>query len=93
MVEVDAGGSSGVFTRASAIHLHSAALIRGATESSHNRSVSEVLKQPCSKSDVPVKFVTSCQQVVPNFLTTSDKLCEALNCNTPGTLTQYKSSV
>ena len=29
-----------------------------------NRSVSELLGQPCDKSDIPVKLVTSCEQVV-----------------------------
>jgi hypothetical protein len=34
------------------------------------------LKQPCNKSDNFDKVVTSCQQVVPNLLTTCDKQCK-----------------
>ena len=33
-------------------------------------------EQPCNKSDNFDKVVTSCQQVVPNLLTTCDKQCE-----------------
>ena len=43
--------------------------------SCYSRSVSELLGQPCYKSDIPVKFVTSCQRVVPiTWLTIWDKL-------------------
>ena len=33
-------------------------------------------EQPCNKSDNFDMVVTSCQQVVPNLLTTCDKQCE-----------------
>ena len=39
-------------------------------------SVSDLLEQPCNKSDIFVKLVTSCQQVWNNLLTTWYKQCE-----------------
>jgi hypothetical protein len=33
-------------------------------------------EQPCNKSDNINKVVTSCQQLVPNLLTSWDKQCE-----------------
>jgi hypothetical protein len=40
-------------------------------------TVSDLLEQPCNKSDNINKVVTSCSQLVPNLLTTSwDKQCE-----------------
>ena len=38
--------------------------------------VSELLGQPCNKSDIAVVLVTGCQQVVANLLTTWDNQCE-----------------
>jgi hypothetical protein len=31
-------------------------------------AVSDLLEQPCNKSDNAIKLVTSCQQLVPNLL-------------------------
>ena len=39
-------------------------------------TVSDLLEQPCNKSDNINKVVTSCSQFVPNLLTTWDKQCE-----------------
>jgi hypothetical protein len=39
-------------------------------------NVSDLLEQPCNKSDNINKVVTSCSQLVPNLLTTWDKQCE-----------------
>ena len=39
-------------------------------------TVSDLLEQPCNKSDNINKVVTSCSQLVPNLLTTWDKQCE-----------------
>jgi hypothetical protein len=36
----------------------------------------DLSEQPCNKSDNFDKVVTSCQEVVPNLLTTCDKQCE-----------------
>ena len=33
-------------------------------QSCYNRSVSELLEQPCDKFDIPIKQVISCQQVI-----------------------------
>ena len=42
--------------------------------SCYNRSVSELLGQPCNKSDIPVKFIASCQQVfVKKFMKKNTK--------------------
>ena len=35
-----------------------------------------LLEQLCHKSDNPIKLVTSCEQLVPNLLTISNKQCE-----------------
>jgi hypothetical protein len=40
------------------------------------KRVTDLSEQPCNKSDNFDKVVTSCQQVVPNLLTTCDKQCE-----------------
>jgi hypothetical protein len=40
------------------------------------KHVTDLSEQPCNKSDDFDKVVTSCQQVVPNLLTTCDKQCE-----------------
>ena len=42
-------------------------------QSCYNRSVSELIGQPCKKSDVLVKLVPSCQQAFPNMSTTWEK--------------------
>jgi hypothetical protein len=39
-------------------------------------TVSDLLEQPCNKSDSINKVVTSCSQFVPNLLTTWDKQSE-----------------
>jgi hypothetical protein len=39
-------------------------------------TASDLLEQPCNKSDNINKLVTTCQQVVPYLLTTWDKQCE-----------------
>ena len=39
----------------------------------YNRIVSELLEQPCNKSDIFVKLVTSCEQVWNNLLTTLEQ--------------------
>jgi hypothetical protein len=39
-------------------------------------TVSDLLEQPCNKSDNINKVVTSCSQLVPYLLTTWDKQCE-----------------
>jgi hypothetical protein len=39
-------------------------------------------EQPCNKSGNFDKVVTSCQQIVPNLLTTCDKQCEYILSNT-----------
>ena len=39
-------------------------------------TVSDLLEQPCNKSDNINKVVTSCSQLIPNLLTTWDKQCE-----------------
>ena len=36
------------------------------SKSCYNGSVSELLGQPCNKSDFPVKLVTSCQRTIYN---------------------------
>ena len=41
--------------------------------------VTALLKQPCNKSDNINKVVTSCQQLVPNLLTTWNKPCELVD--------------
>jgi hypothetical protein len=38
--------------------------------------VSDLLEQPCNRSDNINKVVTSCNQFVPYLLTTWDKQCE-----------------
>jgi hypothetical protein len=38
--------------------------------------VTDLSEQPCNRSDNFDKVVTSCQQVIPNLLTTCDKQCE-----------------
>ena len=43
---------------------------------SYTKHVTDLSEQPCNKSDNFDKVVTSCQQVVPNLLTTCDKQCE-----------------
>ena len=40
-------------------------------------TVSDLLEQPCNKSDNATKIVTSCKQLVPNLLQqTRNKQCE-----------------
>jgi hypothetical protein len=41
--------------------------------------ITDLSEQPCNKSDNFDKVVTSCQQVVPNLLTTCDKQCECID--------------
>ena len=65
--------------------------------------VTALLEQPCNKSDNINKVVTSCQQLVPNLLTTCNKprehnlltaclqlatSCEIFTCVLKGTLTK-----
>jgi hypothetical protein len=45
-------------------------------QSCYIKHVTDLSEQPCNKSDNFDKVVASCQQVVPNLLTTCDKQCE-----------------